>query len=714
MTLIKKLGAIAIGSILLASSVVPLAQSELTIKDAIAKLGRPGTDFWIVVGKDRAHVIDTLTAADIALRFAEFATVEEQIAGTKEYTVKGLEARLMLNTNSLTSGGQPALPTGELDNNVLPQLKKEYTVRVGTDSLTVKELVEVSNTTSLANNVYANSTLALGLNSAPATYLSYYIKVDGNLSNVNGDAGRLLKVRLGDNNFVISKVEDGSKDKVTLFDGFGPDWLRVGEERDIGNTGYKLTLTDVMGFGGDVVAIGKITDKSSGREYPFNVQISGGSPIPEIIEISDDVSFKIVLLSGVGFGDQKTARIVVGQEKVVADGDKYDEIFKWKVDYSSNTLKFGFDLKPENTTYVDVGKSIKLPGSKISLSNLGLTLTDKDYLATINVKLIDIDTTKVNATSCFSSAKDIGLEISNVPIYSGGGIYNNVYVLFKANNTNLDAKIAYIDSSSGEYKCFSSSDQLTLGPTDIILQPQYSLTSNKFPLTNNLEIEMDDTNKVISTVVGTSDYGMGISYNTANVNNTWVYTKYGHKVFVSSDRKLMKLSWTPIQGYLKVALGEVTEKVVGGGTIKKLDVQALQVPVGKFDTEVSTDSSLTKNLIVIGSPIVNRVAAALLNLPYGEFEPTRDYYANIGAYDPATDQGKGFIQAFDNIFNSGKVAILVAGWRGEDTRLSGSVLQLYDKFLSDLNRNAVIIGGTRESPTFLPAKTPETSTEGAE
>ncbi|MEM5832203.1 MAG: hypothetical protein QXT38_02745, partial [Candidatus Aenigmatarchaeota archaeon] len=72
MTLIKKLGALAIGSILLASSVVPLAQSELTIKDAIAKLGRPGTDFWIVVGKDRAHVIDTLTAADIALRFAEF------------------------------------------------------------------------------------------------------------------------------------------------------------------------------------------------------------------------------------------------------------------------------------------------------------------------------------------------------------------------------------------------------------------------------------------------------------------------------------------------------------------------------------------------------------------------------------------------------------------------------------------------------------------
>ncbi|MEM5843502.1 MAG: hypothetical protein QXL97_02180, partial [Candidatus Aenigmatarchaeota archaeon] len=589
----------------------------------------------------------------------------------------------------------------------------------------------------LAENIYANSTLALGLESGES-YLEYYLTVgdfpsSGNPSGpniVDGDSGKFLRVRLGDNNFVISKVVDGtdSSDKVTLFDGFGPEWLKVGEERDIGNTGYKFTLIDVIGFGGDVTAFGKIIDKSSGKEYPFNVQISSGVPIPEIIEISDELSFKAVLLSGMGFGDVKTARVVVGQEKTVADGDKYDEIFKWKVNYGSNTLEFGFDLKPENATYIDVGKSIKLPGSKISLSNLGLTLTDKDYLTNLKFKVVDnIDLD--------SFTEEGTVELSGAPIYVQNNIYDKIY--FVGGNSN-QCKIAYYNKTESKYTAFSGTSLSNVGLGVIkvnSLECTYSSSSSSNKLIITLE-ENTDTNGLTitfsisdgkvtfsdaeaikdanSSYVGNYIFGVNSGKLTTQYNATTYYTNYGHKAYVTSDLKEFRLSWTPIQGYLKVALGEVTEKVVGGGTIKKLDVQALQVPVGKFDTEVSTDSSLTKNLIVIGSPIVNRVAAALLNLPYGAFEPTRDYYANIGAYDPATDQGKGFIQAFDNIFNSGKVAILVAGWRGEDTRLSGSVLQLYDKFLSDLNRNAVIIGGTRESPTFLPAKTPETSTEGAE
>ncbi|MEM5882225.1 MAG: hypothetical protein QXS69_02070, partial [Candidatus Aenigmatarchaeota archaeon] len=395
---------------------------------------------------------------------------------------------------------------------------------------------------------------------------------------------------------------------------------------------------------------------------------------------------------------------------------------KWKVDYSSNTLKFGFDLKPENATYIDVGKSIKLPGSKISLSNLGLTLTDKDYLTNLKFKVVDNIEVVYNSDTLQGEGT---VELSGAPIYVENSVYDKIYFVGgKASGSDV-CKIAYYDKTESRYEELSgtSLSDVGLGVISVdSLECTYDSSSNKLKITltestdNSLDItfSISDGKVTFSEAEGTGNYIFGVSKLTTEYNATTYYTNYGHKAYVTSDLKEFRLSWTPIQGYLKVALGEVTEKVVGGGTIKKLDVQALQVPVGKFDTEVSTDSSLTKNLIVIGSPIVNRVAAALLNLPYGEFEPTRDYYANIGAYNPATDQGKGFIQAFDNIFNSGKVAILVAGWRGEDTRLSGSVLQLYDKFLSDLNRNAVIIGGTRESPTFLPAKTPETSTEGAE
>ncbi|MEM5821250.1 MAG: S-layer protein [Candidatus Aenigmatarchaeota archaeon] len=155
-----------------------------------------------------------------------------------------------------------------------------------------------------------------------------------------------------------------------------------------------------------------------------------------------------------------------------------------------------------------------------------------------------------------------------------------------------------------------------------------------------------------------------------------------------------------MKGYLRVVLGEVTQQVVGGGKYKELDVTKLSVPVAKFDDEVPTDASLTKNLVVVGGPYVNRVAAALLNIPYQAGDQIKAYYESLGAMN------KGLVKAFDNVFGSGKVALLVAGWRAEDTRLTASVLQQYDKFLAQLAQgDTLVIGGTVESPTITAPQT---------
>ena len=213
-----------------------------------------------------------------------------------------------------------------------------------------------------------------------------------------------------------------------------------------------------------------------------------------------------------------------------------------------------------------------------------------------------------------------------------------------------------------------------------------------------LTLGVDVDNKVIKDVVGkgNTSFEIGVSDLIGNFNNTWVYTASGHKIFVSSDAKSLTLKWTPIPGFARVVLGEATEKVAGEEVVKVLDVNRLQVPVAKLDTEVDL-ATVDKNLVVVGGPYVNRVAAALLNVPYRDDNAIRALYEDLGAID------KGLVKAFD--LGEGKVALLVAGWRAEDTRLAASVLQQYERFADRLAAgDTLIVGGTKEAPT-IEAKT---------
>ncbi len=96
----------------------------------------------------------------------------------------------------------------------------------------------------------------------------------------------------------------------------------------------------------------------------------------------------------------------------------------------------------------------------------------------------------------------------------------------------------------------------------------------------------------------------------------------------------------------------------------------------KLDSEIA--SVPAQNLIVVGNPCVNTVAAELLGFPSDCTE----------GFEP----GKAKIQLFQHA--NGNYALLIAGYSGEDTRLAAKVLANYPEKIASAGGMEVIIEGT--------------------
>ena len=120
-----------------------------------------------------------------------------------------------------------------------------------------------------------------------------------------------------------------------------------------------------------------------------------------------------------------------------------------------------------------------------------------------------------------------------------------------------------------------------------------------------------------------------------------------------------------------------TTTTSGGDTVKK--VVPVTNAVAKLDSEVSLP--VGKHLVLVGGPAVNRLTATALGLTY----PT---YGGSGLLPFA--EGEGYIALVDGVVETGKYAVVVAGWEAADTRDATSVLQQYDSFLEQLNGNMAV------------------------
>ncbi|MFH0831837.1 MAG: hypothetical protein V1886_03155 [archaeon] len=144
---------------------------------------------------------------------------------------------------------------------------------------------------------------------------------------------------------------------------------------------------------------------------------------------------------------------------------------------------------------------------------------------------------------------------------------------------------------------------------------------------------------------------------TSDSNKQRLVTRYGSYVeYDSSDNDAASIKYPDDQMVADVVIASAGAEVTSstsGSTVAELGSVAV------MDSEIDTVSS--KNLIVVGGSCINTVAAKLLG----------SESALCGAEFTATtgiSEGQFLIQVLDSPYATGKVAMLVAGYEGADTR----------------------------------------------
>ena len=162
-------------------------------------------------------------------------------------------------------------------------------------------------------------------------------------------------------------------------------------------------------------------------------------------------------------------------------------------------------------------------------------------------------------------------------------------------------------------------------------------------------------------------------------------SRYGVSL-ISSSASGIELKVPKSQLYGDLILGKETSAAAGGAVTTQTAVP-VTADVAMLDSQVTDSVKAGSDLIVVGGPCVNTIAAALLNKTFPA----------CGA-DSGLTANTALIKVFPNAFATGKTAVLIAGWEAADTDLAARVVQM-DK-LSANDVPAVTVSGTIASPTI--------------
>ncbi len=134
----------------------------------------------------------------------------------------------------------------------------------------------------------------------------------------------------------------------------------------------------------------------------------------------------------------------------------------------------------------------------------------------------------------------------------------------------------------------------------------------------------------------------------------------------------------------RVSVGKTGGEAQKLGTVNK--IAPITSAVAKLDSEIGT-AEKAKHLVLVGGPAVNKLTAEALGKTY----PAKGAASGIA-------ENTAIIQAVDDAFSKGKVALVVAGWEADNTRIATSVLQNYGAHLKTVTASKVTITGTAAVP----------------
>ncbi len=118
--------------------------------------------------------------------------------------------------------------------------------------------------------------------------------------------------------------------------------------------------------------------------------------------------------------------------------------------------------------------------------------------------------------------------------------------------------------------------------------------------------------------------------------------------------------------YANVAIGTNPVISTTGGTAGGTYNEAVPItnPVAKFPSEITQTSSLNKDLILVGGPCANALVKTLLNEKWNVSDSCTAWFEDAAL----KTAGNGLLSVVENVFSSGKKALIVAGNQAADTR----------------------------------------------
>jgi len=175
------------------------------------------------------------------------------------------------------------------------------------------------------------------------------------------------------------------------------------------------------------------------------------------------------------------------------------------------------------------------------------------------------------------------------------------------------------------------------------------------------DLSYDTSDGFELSVVSGSDFGPEDNDNEDD-SSSWYATEKGTLVELDEDNKWLKVQHPEEDVYGNVFVAPLAASAVGGlaGGSTSDQVNPFSVGLAVLDADAE---GMSKNMLVIGGPCANTVAAGLMGNPEDCAE--------------GFEEGKAMLKYFDR---NGKDALLVAGYSAEDTMGASRVLADFEDY----------------------------------
>ncbi len=757
-SMIKKIGAISFGAVMLGSTMGgALAASLADYPSPFVDLSGKKYDYLMVLGGD-SKVDDTIGALDIAGGLGA-AKVPGTSSGGGTTSVSGGRSEDVPIGSNIAATNQL---DKDLDDSDISNLL-DSTVNFQGSDYDISEVVELGQ----VNNMSVQTSLAGPLPDdnykdkvvmvALPDSIKYYYSFDESIQVNKTKSSDALDIKFLGKTLKITSIDGTSKFTANVGAQY---YLQAGDAVTVNSKEVKLV--DVGSGGSIIVSVAGVQDtiSASSTKTINGVEIKNDDTFYTTKESSKSAAWIVA-------GKDATETYTDGDAYVGENKD--DPSWIWDIgnlntvgttSISNNVTNagmistgsgvgpfIGIELDHSHRyngddPAVEVGKCIDLPSNYVSVCLGSLTVSGDD------MSLIFESGT---------AGSNIDLSEANVPTYTASTFAKTIHI--KSGNDG----IKLLQSALGNLTKDTTTEEVWLtGITNVSVFYKNHDNSNKKTFAGNTSVGTlfagiinggtKDTNlqlnataqggasgyqtngEILLTLQALGDTTNDLAAGQDDLYMNWSRTTGGFNSLgtTQSSEEGAELRWGPSQtnigtkntGDLRTKYGVVVKEpkssgandkvqlmipsdqvqanveVRGNGAVSSGGVSTGGIAVASYagpapgavkDTEVG--STAGQNLILVGGPAVNKLSAQFLGLQYPA-------YGAASGLSP----GEAIISWKDN---SGKAALVVAGWEGTDTQRASRVLRDYQAYKTQLMGSEVKVTGTTSAPTVVssPAKT---------